>query len=53
MKINELIKVANKAGYRTYLKSTTEPMPMYGGGITEKTYTLAGESWETPWTITD
>lgn len=49
--INEVIRVANKAGYKTYLKATRKPMPIWGGGMTEKTYILAGDSWETPFKI--
>ena len=49
--INQVIRKANEAGLKTYLKGTKEPMPLYGGGMTEKQYILAGDSWETPYTL--
>lgn len=48
--INDLVREANKAGYKTYLKDTST-VRIYGQEEATTIYTLAGQSWETPFII--
>lgn len=48
--INELVRKANEAGYKTYLKSTST-VRFYGDEEDTTIYTLAGQSWETPFRV--
>jgi len=48
--INDLVKKANEAGYKTYLKSITTIRP-YGNEKEVSIYTLDGESWESPFIL--
>jgi hypothetical protein len=49
--INQVIRKANEAGLKTYLKGIEEPMRLYGGEMTEREYIIAGGSWETPYRL--
>ena len=50
IRINDLIRIANKAGYRTYLKNTST-VRVYGNEEETTIYTLGGSSWETSFDV--
>lgn len=50
--INDLVRVANKAGYRTYLKSI-RTVRIYGANEDTMIYVLGGKSWESPFEVAE